>query len=168
MLFLFWLFTVISVHLPAPTAPLVDSSPRHSSSAMLMLLSVVFLGLAVFLIYKFKRCTSFWLLPPAVGPHYIAITVFFIIDDSRWALSRPIYYSHIWYFQLIDHSAVVTHTCEIPVHEACAAISHKIQRKRAVNGLICGFSASDLICWINYSSSKWFFWKVWGKWKSCH
>uniref|UniRef100_A0A8C6TN56 Sortilin related VPS10 domain containing receptor 3 n=1 Tax=Neogobius melanostomus TaxID=47308 RepID=A0A8C6TN56_9GOBI len=35
-------------------APLVDSSPRHSSSAMLMLLSVVFLGLAVFLIYKFK------------------------------------------------------------------------------------------------------------------
>ncbi|XP_069573922.1 VPS10 domain-containing receptor SorCS3-like [Brachyistius frenatus] len=36
-------------------APLVDSSPRHSSSAMLMLLSVVFLGLAVFLIYKFKR-----------------------------------------------------------------------------------------------------------------
>uniref|UniRef100_A0A668T234 PKD domain-containing protein n=1 Tax=Oreochromis aureus TaxID=47969 RepID=A0A668T234_OREAU len=62
-------------------APLVDSSPRHSSSAMLMLLSVVFLGLAVFLIYKFKR-----------------------------------------------------------------SISHKIQRKRAVNGLICGFSASDLIC----------------------
>ncbi|XP_035258745.1 VPS10 domain-containing receptor SorCS3 isoform X1 [Anguilla anguilla] len=36
-------------------APLVDSSQRHSSSAMLMLLSVVFLGLAVFLIYKFKR-----------------------------------------------------------------------------------------------------------------
>ncbi|KAA0721962.1 VPS10 domain-containing receptor [Triplophysa tibetana] len=36
-------------------APLVDSLPRHSSSAMLMLLSVVFLGLAVFLIYKFKR-----------------------------------------------------------------------------------------------------------------
>ncbi|CDQ64436.1 unnamed protein product [Oncorhynchus mykiss] len=36
-------------------APLVDSMPRHSSSAMLMLLSVVFLGLAVFLIYKFKR-----------------------------------------------------------------------------------------------------------------
>uniref|UniRef100_G3PV98 PKD domain-containing protein n=1 Tax=Gasterosteus aculeatus aculeatus TaxID=481459 RepID=G3PV98_GASAC len=36
-------------------APLVDSNPRHSSSAMLMLLSVVFLGLAVFLIYKFKR-----------------------------------------------------------------------------------------------------------------
>ncbi|XP_016395297.1 VPS10 domain-containing receptor SorCS3-like [Sinocyclocheilus rhinocerous] len=35
--------------------PLVDSIPRHSSSAMLMLLSVVFLGLAVFLIYKFKR-----------------------------------------------------------------------------------------------------------------
>uniref|UniRef100_A0A8C5TBK9 VPS10 domain-containing receptor SorCS3 n=1 Tax=Malurus cyaneus samueli TaxID=2593467 RepID=A0A8C5TBK9_9PASS len=36
-------------------APLVDSSSSHSSSAMLMLLSVVFVGLAVFLIYKFKR-----------------------------------------------------------------------------------------------------------------
>uniref|UniRef100_A0A8C3RAG9 Sortilin related VPS10 domain containing receptor 3 n=1 Tax=Cyanoderma ruficeps TaxID=181631 RepID=A0A8C3RAG9_9PASS len=36
-------------------APLVDSSSGHSSSAMLMLLSVVFVGLAVFLIYKFKR-----------------------------------------------------------------------------------------------------------------
>nr|XP_014347387.1 PREDICTED: VPS10 domain-containing receptor SorCS3 [Latimeria chalumnae] len=36
-------------------APLVDSSPGHSGSAMLMLLSVVFVGLAVFLIYKFKR-----------------------------------------------------------------------------------------------------------------
>uniref|UniRef100_A0A8C4S2L0 Sortilin related VPS10 domain containing receptor 3 n=1 Tax=Erpetoichthys calabaricus TaxID=27687 RepID=A0A8C4S2L0_ERPCA len=41
-------------------APLVDSSPRHSSSAMLMLLSVVFVGLAVFLIYKFKSsCLAF-------------------------------------------------------------------------------------------------------------
>ncbi|KAG8431967.1 hypothetical protein GDO86_018671 [Hymenochirus boettgeri] len=36
-------------------APLVDSGSSHSSSAMLMLLSVVFVGLAVFLIYKFKR-----------------------------------------------------------------------------------------------------------------
>ncbi|XP_035255451.1 VPS10 domain-containing receptor SorCS3-like isoform X1 [Anguilla anguilla] len=36
-------------------APLVDSASRQSSSAMLMLLSVVALGLAVFLIYKFKR-----------------------------------------------------------------------------------------------------------------
>uniref|UniRef100_A0A8C3UR86 Sortilin related VPS10 domain containing receptor 3 n=1 Tax=Catharus ustulatus TaxID=91951 RepID=A0A8C3UR86_CATUS len=40
-------------------APLVDSSSGHSSSAMLMLLSVVFVGLAVFLIYKFKsRCSK--------------------------------------------------------------------------------------------------------------
>uniref|UniRef100_A0A8C3E4T7 VPS10 domain-containing receptor SorCS3 n=1 Tax=Corvus moneduloides TaxID=1196302 RepID=A0A8C3E4T7_CORMO len=39
-------------------APLVDSSSGHSSSAMLMLLSVVFVGLAVFLIYKFKRKPS--------------------------------------------------------------------------------------------------------------
>ncbi|KAJ8250352.1 hypothetical protein COCON_G00222740, partial [Conger conger] len=36
-------------------APLVDSSSRQSSSAMLMLLSVVALGLVVFLLYKFKR-----------------------------------------------------------------------------------------------------------------
>ncbi|KAG8135651.1 hypothetical protein E2320_008658, partial [Naja naja] len=35
-------------------APLVDTGAGHSSSAMLMLLSVVFVGLAVFLIYKFK------------------------------------------------------------------------------------------------------------------
>uniref|UniRef100_A0A8C3NGA6 Sortilin related VPS10 domain containing receptor 1 n=1 Tax=Geospiza parvula TaxID=87175 RepID=A0A8C3NGA6_GEOPR len=36
-------------------APLVDLTPSHSGSAMLMLLSVVFVGLAVFIIYKFKR-----------------------------------------------------------------------------------------------------------------
>ncbi|KAM6956470.1 VPS10 domain-containing receptor SorCS3 [Aplochiton taeniatus] len=36
-------------------APLVDSSPIHSGSAMLMLLSVVFVGLAAFFVYKFKR-----------------------------------------------------------------------------------------------------------------
>ncbi|XP_062319686.1 VPS10 domain-containing receptor SorCS3 [Osmerus eperlanus] len=36
-------------------APLVDSNPIHNSSAMLMLLSVVFVGLAAFFIYKFKR-----------------------------------------------------------------------------------------------------------------
>ncbi|VTJ65492.1 Hypothetical predicted protein, partial [Marmota monax] len=35
--------------------PLVDLTPTHSGSAMLMLLSVVFVGLAVFVIYKFKR-----------------------------------------------------------------------------------------------------------------
>ena len=33
----------------------MDAGAGHSSSAMLMLLSVVFVGLAVFLIYKFKR-----------------------------------------------------------------------------------------------------------------
>ncbi|XP_009865253.1 PREDICTED: VPS10 domain-containing receptor SorCS3-like [Apaloderma vittatum] len=37
------------------TTPLVDLTPSHSGSAMLMLLSVVFVGLAVFIIYKFKR-----------------------------------------------------------------------------------------------------------------
>ncbi|MED6284977.1 hypothetical protein CHARACLAT_024380 [Characodon lateralis] len=35
--------------------PLVDTSENHSGSAMLMLLSVVVAGLAVFVIYKFKR-----------------------------------------------------------------------------------------------------------------
>uniref|UniRef100_A0A667YBF1 Sortilin related VPS10 domain containing receptor 3b n=1 Tax=Myripristis murdjan TaxID=586833 RepID=A0A667YBF1_9TELE len=36
-------------------APLVDSNAIHSGSAMLMLLTVVFVGLAAFFIYKFKR-----------------------------------------------------------------------------------------------------------------
>ncbi|XP_063194800.1 VPS10 domain-containing receptor SorCS1 isoform X2 [Chroicocephalus ridibundus] len=46
---------VHAAHLTA--APLVDLTPSHSGSAMLMLLSVVFVGLAVFIIYKFKRAT---------------------------------------------------------------------------------------------------------------
>lgn len=41
--------------LPVSAAPLVDTSENHSGSAMLMLLSVVVVGLAVFVIYKFKR-----------------------------------------------------------------------------------------------------------------
>nr|XP_057913514.1 VPS10 domain-containing receptor SorCS1 isoform X2 [Doryrhamphus excisus] len=45
--------TVFAAHLSA--APLVDSNENHSTSAMLMLLSVVVVGLAVFIIYKFKR-----------------------------------------------------------------------------------------------------------------
>jgi len=40
---------------PSLAAPLVDLTPSHSGSAMLMLLSVIFVGLAVFVIYKFKR-----------------------------------------------------------------------------------------------------------------
>lgn len=48
-------------------APLVDLTPTHSGSAMLMLLSVVFVGLAVFVIYKFKRCV-FLPLPPTSPP----------------------------------------------------------------------------------------------------
>ncbi|MED6258333.1 hypothetical protein ATANTOWER_005992 [Ataeniobius toweri] len=36
-------------------APLVDSNSIHSGSAMLMLISVVFVGAAAFFIYKFKR-----------------------------------------------------------------------------------------------------------------
>ncbi|XP_076004248.1 VPS10 domain-containing receptor SorCS1 [Genypterus blacodes] len=45
--------SVYAAHLSA--APLVDTSENHSGSAMLMLLSVVVMGLAVFVIYKFKR-----------------------------------------------------------------------------------------------------------------
>ncbi|XP_077460525.1 VPS10 domain-containing receptor SorCS1 isoform X2 [Stigmatopora argus] len=45
--------TVYAAHLSA--APLVDSGENHSTSAMLMLLSVVIGGFAVFVIYKFKR-----------------------------------------------------------------------------------------------------------------
>uniref|UniRef100_A0A672Z6Q5 VPS10 domain-containing receptor SorCS2 n=1 Tax=Sphaeramia orbicularis TaxID=375764 RepID=A0A672Z6Q5_9TELE len=45
--------TVYAAHLSA--APLVDTSQTHSGSAMLMLLSVVVVGLAVFVVYKFKR-----------------------------------------------------------------------------------------------------------------
>uniref|UniRef100_A0A3Q2TED6 Sortilin related VPS10 domain containing receptor 1 n=1 Tax=Fundulus heteroclitus TaxID=8078 RepID=A0A3Q2TED6_FUNHE len=48
--------TVYAAHLSA--APLVDTSENHSGSAMLMLLSVVVAGLAVFVIYKFKRNVS--------------------------------------------------------------------------------------------------------------
>lgn len=36
-------------------APLVDSNSIHSGSVMLMLLTVVFVGVAAFFIYKFKR-----------------------------------------------------------------------------------------------------------------
>lgn len=45
---------------PSLAAPLVDLTPSHSGSAMLMLLSVVFVGLAVFVIYKFKRYDAHW------------------------------------------------------------------------------------------------------------
>lgn len=54
-------FSQLHTHLPAcsfffvSAAPLVDTSENQSGSAMLMLLSVVIVGLAVFIIYKFKR-----------------------------------------------------------------------------------------------------------------
>lgn len=51
----------------SPTAPLVDLTPTHSGSAMLMLLSVVFVGLAVFVIYKFKRYVSLCPCFPALS-----------------------------------------------------------------------------------------------------
>uniref|UniRef100_A0A8C4KJK5 Sortilin related VPS10 domain containing receptor 1 n=1 Tax=Dromaius novaehollandiae TaxID=8790 RepID=A0A8C4KJK5_DRONO len=63
---------VHAAHLTA--APLVDLTPSHSGSAMLMLLSVVFVGLAIFVIYKFKSCifplrTS---APPSLHPSALA------------------------------------------------------------------------------------------------
>lgn len=53
-------FSQLHTHLPAcsffvSAAPLVDTSENQSGSAMLMLLSLVVVGLAVFIIYKFKR-----------------------------------------------------------------------------------------------------------------
>uniref|UniRef100_A0A803TP90 Sortilin related VPS10 domain containing receptor 3 n=1 Tax=Anolis carolinensis TaxID=28377 RepID=A0A803TP90_ANOCA len=59
-------------------APLVDSGAGHSSSAMLMLLSVVFVGLAVFLIYKFKR--------------YVATSLYF---KENMCLARCIYIQYV-------------------------------------------------------------------------
>uniref|UniRef100_A0A3P8XQX1 PKD domain-containing protein n=1 Tax=Esox lucius TaxID=8010 RepID=A0A3P8XQX1_ESOLU len=48
--------TRISVYITQlTTAPLVDSNPIHNSSAMLMLLSVAFVGLAALFVFKFKR-----------------------------------------------------------------------------------------------------------------
>ncbi|XP_077469354.1 VPS10 domain-containing receptor SorCS3-like [Stigmatopora argus] len=48
--------TRISVFITQQTlAPLVDSSTLYSASAMLVLISVVFVGLAAFFVYKFKR-----------------------------------------------------------------------------------------------------------------
>lgn len=50
-----YLLTLCGSCLLVSAAPLVDTSENHSGSAMLMLLSVVVVGLAVFVIYKFKR-----------------------------------------------------------------------------------------------------------------
>ncbi|KAM9809187.1 VPS10 domain-containing receptor SorCS3 isoform 1-T3 [Syngnathus typhle] len=48
--------THVSVYITQQTlAPLVDSSTLHSGSAMLVMICVVFVGLAAFFIYKFKR-----------------------------------------------------------------------------------------------------------------
>lgn len=46
----------LPLHSVFPKAPLVDSSDSsHSGTAVIMLVSVVLMGLAVFVIYKFKR-----------------------------------------------------------------------------------------------------------------
>ncbi|XP_016124851.1 VPS10 domain-containing receptor SorCS1-like [Sinocyclocheilus grahami] len=64
--------TVYAAHLSA--APLVDTSDNHSGSAMLMLLSVVVAGLAVFLIYKFKRyCYPFFKTSTWIIMHILAV-----------------------------------------------------------------------------------------------
>lgn len=51
-----WVKNVALIYGVCFSAPLVDSNSLPSGSAMLMLLSVVFVGLAAFFIYKFKRC----------------------------------------------------------------------------------------------------------------
>uniref|UniRef100_A0A8C7TSM6 PKD domain-containing protein n=1 Tax=Oncorhynchus mykiss TaxID=8022 RepID=A0A8C7TSM6_ONCMY len=65
--------TVYAAHLSA--APLVDTSENHSGSAMLMLLSVVVLGLAIFVVYKFKRekwLISFNFLRLLLSRHFLS------------------------------------------------------------------------------------------------
>ncbi|XP_032409521.1 VPS10 domain-containing receptor SorCS3 isoform X1 [Xiphophorus hellerii] len=49
-------------------APLVDSNSIHSGPAMLMLISVVFVGIAAFFIYKFKRKIP-WIHVETEDPH---------------------------------------------------------------------------------------------------
>ncbi|KAL2102375.1 hypothetical protein ACEWY4_001543 [Coilia grayii] len=58
--------TVYAAHLSA--VPLVDTSEKHSGSAMLMLLSGVVLGLAVFVIYKFKSVLPLQPFPMPLHP----------------------------------------------------------------------------------------------------
>uniref|UniRef100_A0A3B3D5D5 Sortilin related VPS10 domain containing receptor 3b n=1 Tax=Oryzias melastigma TaxID=30732 RepID=A0A3B3D5D5_ORYME len=53
-------------------APLVHSNSIHSGSAMLMLLSVVFVGLAAFFIYKFKRFVSLCSVLKCSTPRLVA------------------------------------------------------------------------------------------------
>uniref|UniRef100_A0A8C1U970 VPS10 domain-containing receptor SorCS2 n=1 Tax=Cyprinus carpio TaxID=7962 RepID=A0A8C1U970_CYPCA len=67
--------TVYAAHLSA--APLVDTSENHSGSAMLMLLSVVVVGLAVFLIYKFKRYSD---MSSGDSPFCYCRTFFFCVS----------------------------------------------------------------------------------------
>lgn len=129
---------IFHVFTSALTAPLVDSNPRHSSSAMLMLLSVVFLGLAVFLIYKFKRYTSLSLHPAT----YSMITQ----NPSNLLPCYPlliiqsvlIHYSCAGKFDLTSPPRGSRHTSSrIPMCEAHIPISHKMHGKRPLNGLIC-------------------------------
>lgn len=160
--------------LSSRTAPLVDSSPRHSSSAMLMLLSVVFLGLAVFLIYKFKRYPSVPVqflhllheeqdhIPPHLLPYDPLLMT---ADERRPGQSIPfVFGSFVWQAA----TELVKPCSRIPMHEANAAISGKMPRERPLTGVIYGCCASAVICWINYSFPIWFSWKVVGNWKSCH
>lgn len=50
------MYTHFLFHSFSLKAPLVDSSDSgHSGTAVIMLVSVVLMGLAVFVIYKFKR-----------------------------------------------------------------------------------------------------------------
>lgn len=65
--------------LPCLAAPLVDPTPSHSGSAMLMLLSVVFVGLAVFVIYKFKRYDLPWAISFSPLPPFTEASGFYLL-----------------------------------------------------------------------------------------
>uniref|UniRef100_A0A4W4HTB8 VPS10 domain-containing receptor SorCS2 n=1 Tax=Electrophorus electricus TaxID=8005 RepID=A0A4W4HTB8_ELEEL len=72
--------TVYAAHLSA--APLVDTSENHSSSAMIMLLSVVVVGLAVFLIYKFKSGLNWTKLMGTSSQHKLASSTHAVLNAS--------------------------------------------------------------------------------------
>ncbi|XP_069467857.1 VPS10 domain-containing receptor SorCS1-like isoform X3 [Ambystoma mexicanum] len=79
---------VHAAHLTA--APLVDLTPSHSGSAMLMLLSVVFVGLAVFVIYKFKS-KSIRAVEQETAPTTSSVGSISIVAEKQSTKETPTY-----------------------------------------------------------------------------
>uniref|UniRef100_A0A8B9DNA2 VPS10 domain-containing receptor SorCS1 n=1 Tax=Anser cygnoides TaxID=8845 RepID=A0A8B9DNA2_ANSCY len=86
---------VHAAHLTA--APLVDPTPSHSGSAMLMLLSVVFVGLAVFVIYKFKRYDLPWAISFSPLPPFTEASGFCFVSFATGNLANsPLSLTALW------------------------------------------------------------------------